>query len=126
MDPHSGFEDLNDSVRVRELDLAVLARAYKIIRMHILSCPEKKSFSDNGTAASGRDRDIQDLFVDWFVSEDGYGREREIALQMVFEEAASAPKYLLRIDEFLKLHSDDRDDELQKKYNERKTTPRCV
>ena len=88
-----GYDDLC----IGQINLAALARAYKVINMFLHAstsgggCEEKAGLSSDLTTNR--------VFVDWLVSEGPYSQEREIALQMVFEEATSAPRYLEMLDE---------------------------
>lgn len=75
-----------DAVRIGDINLVALGRAYRIIRMH-----SGKTVRDlDGPEGETGDSALNSLFLQWLFDEGPTRMEKEIALRMLFDEMFDA------------------------------------
>lgn len=89
-----------DMLRISELNLPALGRAYRMIRIYM--------YPDHDVAHSGRGRDSDEkdlamckAFVNWLFADGPYRKEKDIALRIILEEQLEAPAMEKIMDQIL-------------------------
>ncbi|MDL2320493.1 hypothetical protein LJC45_05110 [Alistipes sp. OttesenSCG-928-B03] len=79
-----------DKVIIGEIDLAALARAFKVISLYFSNTGTDKTENEDGNRNNER---LPQLFLKYITCEGPYMIERQLAFRMVFEASLSAPAY---------------------------------
>lgn len=102
MDPEKGICDF-DKLTIGEIDLAVLGRAFWLLRTYFSKATE------DGQA----NEPLRKMVIDYLTDKGPYYAERNIALQMVFDEMLAMPQYLREVEKILGERLGLNDEELE-------------
>lgn len=114
-----------ENITIGELNLAVLGRAYRIIRMFTDRPVEGGGNKDRRESGDKKGLSLRMAFFNWLSDDDSpYAKERAIALRMLFDEILEAPEYLKKVDKILRRQFEERDEKENQPYK-RQEAPRA-